>query len=135
MHVLDTNTISYFMRGDPHVVPRLCDLSPADVGVPAVVVYELRYGLARLPADAAEPRLAALQTLLAPMTILDFDAPCAEHAAGIRAHLESRGEPIGPHDVLIAATAVRHGAVLVTRNLREFSRIPDLRVVSWHDQP
>lgn len=134
MHVLDTNTISYFMRGDPQVVPRLRDLPPDEIGVPAIVVYELRYGLARLPAEAAAPRLSALETLLAPMSVLDFDAACAEHAARIRAHLESQGQPIGPHDVLIAGTALRHDAVLITRNLREFSRVPDLHLVNWHNQ-
>lgn len=60
MLVLDTNTISYYFRGDPQVVPRLLALSPSDIGVPAIVVYELRHGLLRLPPEAAQPRLQAL---------------------------------------------------------------------------
>lgn len=60
MLILDSNTISYYFRGDPQVVPRLQALRPADVGVPAIVEYELRYGLLRLPQEAATPRLAAL---------------------------------------------------------------------------
>ena len=73
MLVLDSNTISYYFRGDPQVVQRLQALRPADLGVPAIVEYELRYGLLRLPNDVAAPRLAALAQLLRPMQLLPFD--------------------------------------------------------------
>lgn len=133
MLILDSNTISYYFRGDPQVVPRLQALRPADLGVPAIVEYELRYGLLRLPQDAAAPRLAALAQLLRPMQLLPFDSECAAQAARIRIALEAAGTPIGPHDTLIAATAMRHQAVLVTRNIREFSRVPGLQWLNWHD--
>jgi tRNA(fMet)-specific endonuclease VapC len=132
MLVLDTNTISYYFRGDQQVVPRLQALRPADLGVPAIVEYQLRYGLERLPPAAAAPRQAALTQLLQAMQSLPFDAECAGHAARIRAELEAAGTPIGPHDLLIAATAMRYQATLVTRNVREFSRVPGLQCVNWH---
>ena len=132
MLVLDSNTISYYFRGDPLVVTRMQALKPAEVGVPVIVEYELRYGLMRLPPEAAAPRLAALAKLLQPLQVLPFDSECAAHAARIRAELESIGMPIGPHDTLIAATALRHQATLVTRNVREFSRVPGLQWVDWH---
>ncbi|GAB1385140.1 hypothetical protein MASR1M59_02880 [Melaminivora sp.] len=132
MLVLDSNTISYYFRGDAQVVPRLQALRPRDVGVPAIVEYELRYGLARLPPAQAAPRMAALAQLLQPMQCLAFDADCARHAAQLRAALEELGTPIGPHDVLIAATALRYQATLVTRNVREFARVPGLQWVDWH---
>jgi len=132
MLILDSNTISYYFRGDANVVPRLQALAPEDLGVPAIVVYELRYGLRRLPAEAAQARMDALEKLLRPMQVLPFDANCAEHAASIRQELEKNGTPIGPHDVLIAATALRHHARLITRNEREFSRVPGLQVINWH---
>lgn len=132
MLVLDSNTISYYFRGDSLVVPRMQALKPADVGVPAIVEYELRYGLMRLPPEATAPRLAALATFLQPLQVLPFDGECAAHAARIRAELESIGMPIGPHDTLIAATALRHQATLVTRNVREFSRVQGLQWVDWH---
>ena len=134
MLILDSNTISYYFRGDPQVVPRLQALSPADVGVPAIVEYELRYGILRLPQEAASPRLAALAALLRPMRVLSFDSECASHAAHIRAELEDSGMPIGPHDTLIAATALRHQAALVTRNVREFARVPGLQCLNWHQE-
>jgi len=133
MLILDSNTISYYFRGDPLVVPRLQAVGPADVGVPTIVEYELRYGLLRLPAEAAAPRLAALAQLLRPIQLLPFDSECASHAARIRVTLEAAGTPIGPHDTLIAATALRHQAVLVTRNVREFSRVEGLQWLNWHD--
>lgn len=133
MLILDSNTISYYFRGDPQVVPRLQALRPAELGVPAIVEYELRYGLQRLPSAAAAPRLAALAQLLQPVQLLPFDSECAAHAARIRVTLEAAGTPIGPHDTLIAATALRHQATLVTRNVREFSRVPGLQWLNWHE--
>jgi tRNA(fMet)-specific endonuclease VapC len=132
MLVLDTNTISYYLRGDPQVVPRLQAVRPADLGVPAIVEYELRFGLLRLAPQAGTPRLAALAKLLRTMQIVPFDSECAAHAARLRVELELLGTPIGPHDTLIAATALRHQAPLVTRNVREFARVPGLQCLNWH---
>ena len=132
MLVLDSNTISYYFHGDPQVVPRLQALRPTDFGVSAIVEYELRYGLLRLPNDVAAPLLAALAQLLRPMQLLPFDSECATHAARIRVELEAAGTPIGPHDTLIAATVLRHQATLVTRNVREFSRVLGLQCLNWH---
>lgn len=133
MLVLDSNTISYYFRGDPLVVPRLQALRPAELGVPAIVEYELRYGLLRLPQEAADARLAALTQFLRPMQMLPFDSECAALAARIRVDLETVGTPIGPYDTLIAATALRHQATLVTRNVREFARVPGLQWLNWHE--
>lgn len=133
MLILDSNTISYYFRGDQQVVPRLQALSPANLGVPAIVEYELRYGLLRLSPAAAVPRLEALTALIRPMQVLPFDSECAQHAARIRADLEAAGTPIGPHDTLIAATALRYQATLVTRNVREFSRVKGLQCLNWHE--
>jgi len=93
----------------------------------------LRYGLQRLPPEAAAPRLAALAQLLRPMQMLPFDSECAAIAARLRADLQASGTPIGPHDTLIAATALRHQGTLVTRNVREFARVPGLQWVNWHE--
>lgn len=132
MLILDSNIISYYFRGDPQVVPRLQALRPIDLGVPAIVEYELRYGLLRMAPEAAAPRLADLARLLQPLQILPFDSECAAHAARIRVALEAAGTPIGAHDTLIAATTLRYQATLVTRNVREFSRVPGLQWLNWH---
>ena len=98
--------------------------------MPAIVEYELRYGLLRLPEAVASPRLQALAQLLRPMSVLPFDAGCASQAARIRVDLESRGVPIGAHDTLIAATALRHQATLVTRNTADFTGIAGLDLLN-----
>jgi tRNA(fMet)-specific endonuclease VapC len=67
------------------------------------------------------------------MQMLPFDSECAAIAARLRAELEAVGTPIGPHDTLIAATALRHQATLVTRNVREFSRVAGLLWVNCHE--
>ena len=66
------------------------------------------------------------------MQLLPFDSVCAAQAARRRVDLEAAGTPIGPHDTLIAATALRHQATLITRNIREFSRVPGLQWLNWH---
>ena len=63
--------------------------------------------------------------------MLPFEAEDAAHAGDIRAHLESKGTPIGHYDCLIAAQARRRGATLVTANRREFERVPGLMVMDW----
>lgn len=133
MHVLDTNTVSYFFRGEPGVVDRMMTHSPADIGVPAIVVYELRAGLLRLPEGRSRTaRLDALRDFLMPVEILPFDEAAADEAASIKATLEADGALIGPHDILIAATARARHATLVTHNVREFSRVPELIIEDWH---
>lgn len=133
MLVFDSNTISYYFRGDPQVVPQVQALRPMDIGVPAIVEYELRYGLQRLPPAAAAPRQEALNRFLQALQSLPFDAECAAHAARLRAALEAAGTPIGPHDTLIAATALRYQSPLVTRNVSEFARVPGLQCLNWHE--
>ena len=72
-----------------------------------------------------------IEKLLEPYARLSFDSSAAEHYAEIRSHLERAGTPISPNDLIIAATVRAAGATLITANLREFSRIPDLRCEDW----
>ena len=74
-----------------------------------------------------------LRVFFAPLASLPFDDRCAEEAAQIRADLVSQGKPIGPHDILIAATARAHDAVLVTHNIGEFARVTELRLEDWEN--
>lgn len=131
MIVPDTNTLIYFFKGQGKVAERLLQTPPGDVAIPSVVLYELEVGIAK--SNAPQRRRAQLNELLAWMEILPFGTLESRCAAAIRADLERRGEPIGPIDVLIAGTAFAHAAVLITRNLREFGRIPGLRVDNWYD--
>jgi len=130
-YVLDTNTVGYFFRGEGRVVERLLATPPRDIAVPAIVTYELRYGVARVPKSK---RLAEqLEALLGWVTILPFDDVVSQVAAQIRVQLERAGRSIGPLDTLIAATALAANATLITRNTSEFARVRDLRVESWFE--
>ena len=135
MHLLDTNIVSYVLRGEGGVGARMLALKRDQVAVPAVVVYELRYGLARL--DGTRPVARALmqntEALLASLRTVAFDEACAEAAAALHADLERAGTPLGPTDTLIAATALATRAVLVTHNTREFGRVRGLEVEDWFD--
>jgi tRNA(fMet)-specific endonuclease VapC len=135
MICLDTNIAIYVMnRRIPAVRLRLAEQlrMGTEIGFPVIALFELRYGHARSDPRAQSDRLLA--EFLAPgIAILPFEAEDAAHAGDIRAHLESKGAPIGPYDCLIAAQARRRSAALVTLNVREFSRVPGLIVVDWSE--
>lgn len=117
------------MRGEGRVAERLRATSPQDVALPAIVVYEVNFGLRRA---GRREQLAAFARMVAVTTVLDFDVDAADHAARIRTELEAAGTPIGPNDLLIAATARRHRRVLVTHNTREFARVSNLALEDWY---
>lgn len=129
-YLLDTCVISDFVKGEAGTILKLKQTSPPDVAISAITVMELRYGLALNPqrAQKVEP---VIDGLLSSATILPFSTEEAEQAAQIRADLKAQGRPIGPYDVLIAATALRHHLIMVTSNQREFERVPGLSIDNW----
>ena len=129
MWVLDTNTLIYFFKGMGRVSEVLLSHSPGDIAIPAIVLYELEVGIAK--STAPRKRRQQLKTLIDVTQLLPFGSAEAEAAALIRASLEKNGQPIGPYDVLIAATALTQKATLVTRNIREFERIKHLNLEDW----
>ena len=131
MFVLDTNTIIDFFRGKGRVAERLLAMAPRQIGVPAVVAYEVWVGV--LGSRNARLRQTQYEQFLATVEIIPFDAETAIEAANIRLVLERRGESIGPLDTLIAATALLRDATLVSRNTKEFGRVRGLDIVNWHD--
>ena len=126
---LDTNIVSYYLRQQGEVVGRLQSTSPERVVLPSFVVYELNYGMRKC---GTQESLAALSRFVRTVSVIDFDAEAADHAARIRVELEAAGAPIGSADVVIAATARRHGCTLVTHNTREFSRVSGLTLEDWY---
>ncbi len=130
IYVLDTNTLIYFFRGMGSVPAKLLATPPREIGIPSIVVYELQVGIAK--STSHEERTEQLDSLLSLVQILPFGLPEAKCGAEIRAALEKQGRPIGAYDILIAATALANNAVLVTRNVKEFERIQQLRVQDWY---
>lgn len=132
MYLLDTNACIRILNGSsPALAARLQATSPSDVRLCSVVKAELLYGARR--SGRVESNLRLLQEFFAPLLSLPFDDRCAQEAGLIRLDLERSGRPIGPNDLLIAATARAHDLVLVTNNTREFSRVPGLPVEDWEE--
>jgi len=130
VYVLDTNTVLDYFRGKGSVAANLLALPPSEVALPAIVAYEVWVGV--LGSQNAKRRQAQYEQFLATVEVLPFDSAVSRRAAELRQTLERGGEGIGPMDTLIAATALAHNATLVTRNVREFGRVPGLQVVDWH---
>jgi len=129
VYILDTNTLIYFFKGIGKVADNLLAVSPKDIGIPAVVLYELEYGIAR--STSPRKRTKQLEELCALVEVLNFGSEEARASAMIRAALEKNGTPIGPYDVMIAGTAVSKQGILVTSNTKEFKRIPKLQFIDW----
>lgn len=130
MYLLDTNILIDISRGNLKHAYNLMTSSDASLfKVPSIVKAELLVG-ANKSKNPEEMRFR-VETLLLPFEILPFDEKCAVHYANIRAILESQGLTIGPNDYLIAATALAYSAILVTNNVKEFSRVPGITLESW----
>ena len=130
MYLLDTNTLIYFFKGIGDVSKNLFLQSPSDIIIPSIVIYELEVGIAK--SNNPEKRIKQLNELLQQITILDFTKNEAIESAKIRANLEKKGTPIGSMDLLIAGSAVANNLTLVTRNLKEFERVNDLKCKNWY---
>jgi tRNA(fMet)-specific endonuclease VapC len=130
--LLDTNAcIAAINRRPPIVRDRVADAHDRGetICVSVISLFELWYGAeksARFAANAE--RLAAF---MAQFEALSFDEEDSRAAGKIRAALERSGKPIGAYDVLIAGQAIRHAALLVTANAREFARVAGLRCEDW----
>ena len=129
-YLLDTNICVYALKHrPPEVLERLQAVGKAAVAVSVITVLELRQGAEKSQQAAANH--ARLDLFLGPLRLLPFDEEAALAGARLRAHLERLGRPIGDLDSLIAAQALAREMVLVTNNLREFERVPALRVENW----
>jgi len=130
MYVLDTNTLIYFFKGQGRVAERLFSAAPADIAIPAIVVFELQTGIAK--SSSPRKRMKQLESLIEAVEVLPFSVKEARVSATIRARLEEKGEPIGPYDVLIAGTALACQGTLVSHNLTEFNRVNGLKTEDWY---
>lgn len=129
-YLLDTCVVSDFVKGDLHTLNHIKQLSPSMIAISSITLHELKYGLA-LDHKRAAKISEIIHDFLAPIHILNFSQGDAEAAASIRAQLKQQGRPIGSYDILIAGTALHHKLVLVTSNVKEFSRVDNLKLENW----
>jgi len=126
-YLLDTDTVVDVLRGRHRVAERLAQESPDDVAISAMTLAELLYG-ARC-AQQPEKSELAVRRFAEVVRVLPFGRGAAALHGRIR--YDTRRKTIGPNDLVIAATALHAGAAVVTGNLREFARVPELTVENW----
>ncbi len=126
--LLDTNTVSYALRGHGRVAERLLAYRPSEIGVSAITVAELRFGAHK---RGSRKLHGLIDTFLAPVVEVPFDSAAADRYGQIGAKLQKRGEGIEMADAMIAAHALELGVVLVTHKLRHMSRVVELEIEDW----
>ncbi len=131
MYLLDTNTLIYFFKQQGQVATHLRNVAASQIAIPSVVLFELEYGVLR--STRSDLQRKGIDAALRVYGVLNLDEKAARSAAWIKYTLEAVGTPIGHFDQLIAGTALAHDLTLVTRNTREFLRVPGLRVENWYD--
>lgn len=129
-YMLDTNICIYVMKHKPeNALKRFQEELDGGLCISSVTLAELEYGMKHSSAPVKNEQ--ALLRFLAPISILPFGAAAAAEYGEIRSYLQSRGTPIGPLDMLIAAHARAENVILVTNNVREFARVPNLEIENW----
>ena len=126
--LLDSSTCVAHLRGRSPRVTSGIRSNREQIAISSIVVLELRAGAYRAPNPEQEMR--HVEVLVAGFPSLPFGDDA--EAARLKCHLAASGTPIGPYDLLIAATALVHRLTIVTSNVREFARVPGLTVVDWN---
>jgi tRNA(fMet)-specific endonuclease VapC len=127
-YMLDTDTVSYALRGQGQVAARVLEHRPSELCISAITLAELNFG--------AETRRSqkirrALRGFTKDVAVVPFDAASADRFAVVAAALATRAQPIGLYDTLVAAQALCLGLTVVTNNTRHFGRVPGLGVENW----
>jgi tRNA(fMet)-specific endonuclease VapC len=130
MYLLDTNIVSYWMRGDSRVIRRIKAHSPAELFLSTITLAEILYGIEKSPVKKEERR-EKIHQILSVLGMYAFDEAAAEEYAVIRAQLEREGRVISERDTQIASIAMANRLTVVTHNAQEFSRVDRLNVEDW----
>lgn len=130
MYLLDTNTVSYWMRGDQPIVERIRSHSPKDLSIAAITLAEIYYGIEKSLSKKKERR-AKIEQIRSMLEVHPFDETAAGEYGIIRAQLEKNGIVISEGDLQIASIARAKGLCVVTHNTREYNRVERLKVQDW----
>ena len=128
-YLLDTNILSALIK-DPkgNAAQQVRKVGADKIFTSIIVASELQFGIRKKASDQLTQRV---ESLLESIQVLDFKTPADIHYGGIRHFLQKSGTIIGPNDLLIAAHALSENLVMVTDNVKEFNRVPDLKVENW----
>ncbi len=128
--MLDTNIISYWMRGDQQLINKIKNYSPSDLSLATITLAEIYYGIEKSPLRKKERRLK-IEYIKSELDIYPFNEQAAVKYGTIRASLEKLGTPISERDTQIASIALANKLCIVTHNTKEFGRISKLKVEDW----
>lgn len=128
-YMLDTNICIFTIKNRPEEVREAFKRHSGQLSISTVTLMELIYGAEK--SANPERNLADVEGFAARLEVLPYDTQAAAHSGQLRAELARIGKPIGPYDQMIAGHARAQGLILVTNNLREFDRVPGLRVEDW----
>jgi tRNA(fMet)-specific endonuclease VapC len=128
-YLLDTNIVIYVLKRRPKEVLEIFNRNASRMAISSITISELIYGAEKSP--NMDKNLEAIEEFVSHLDVLPYDAKASQHYGQIKAALEKRGEIIGENDIHIAAHATSHGLILVTNNLREFKRVPNLALENW----
>ncbi|HQU45785.1 MAG TPA: type II toxin-antitoxin system VapC family toxin [Pirellulales bacterium] len=126
--VVDTNTCSAYIKADPLVFNRFVQHG-GQLYISVVTLGELTIWASR--AKAPPKRAKDVQDLLSYVTIIEVNEDIGRKFGEVQAGLLDRGKPAPPLDLLIAATALVHGYIVVSHNTADFQNVPGLTVVDW----
>lgn len=129
-YILGANAVIALLKdSDSKISRRVRKVPPADVVVSSIVAHELFFGAYK--SKRVKHNLDIFDALL--FQVVEFDKEDAREAGEIRAFLSNAGTPIGPYDVLLAGQAKARGLTVITHNVKEFGRVPGLKVENWQD--
>jgi len=129
-YYLDTNICIYFLKGlNKKIADKMKTVSPGKIKIPSIVKAELLHGARK--SSIVEENLNKINKFLEPYDVVEFGDEASVFYSIIRSGLEKAGEPIGPNDLIIASTVMAAGGILVTNNIREFSRVEGLVIENW----
>ena len=130
IYLLDTNIVSYWMRGDEKLVSKIKSRKPAELSICSVTLAEIYYGIEKSPFKKKERR-NKIERISSQLEIHSFDELSARKYAMIRNQLEKIGLVISERDLQIASIAMANKLIVVTHNIKEFKRIVKLEVEDW----
>lgn len=129
-YLLDTNICIYIIKQNPqNVLAKFDAIQIGDVAISSVTLAELSYGVEK--SQHSQKNRAALEEFILPLELVLFDKEATTCYGKIRTFLEKQGVIIGPLDMMIAAHALSLDAILVTNNIKEFARVPNLKLENW----
>ena len=130
VYLLDTNIVSYWMRGDKRLIKKIRSHKPSELSMSTITLAEIYYGIEKSPVKKQERR-EKLELIKNQLELYPFDELAARRYSVIRTTLEKNGTVISERDLQIASIAMAKKLIVVTHNVKEFERIKNLTVEDW----